>query len=151
MGLSMSESESESHLVESIRVALERGARIRPAVGGFPYLAETLRRAGVERIHCCVPAMATTYVTARGAAIMPGSPLVHDAVALARFDRDALVAALRADQAGHTTYPEFAAAAWRAGVLAYEVDLAARTCTYRSAQGETYVESYAAVEIDDAA
>lgn len=140
-----------NELVETIRRALAHGARSRPVVGGFPFLAEALRRAGVERIHCFLPTLATVYVTARGEAVLPGTALVHDAAVIARFDRDALVAALRADQEGKTTYPEFAAAAWRAGVLGYDVDLAARTCTYRSARGESYVESYRSVEIDDAA
>ena len=58
------------------------------------------------------------------------------------------VAALRADQQGLSTFPEFVAAAWRAGVLSWTVDLVARTCTYRSASGrESYVESYPAVEL----
>ena len=49
-----------------------------------------------------------------------------------------------------TTYPEFVASAWRAGVLSYEVDLAARTCAYRSASGRSYLEHYPAVDVDDA-
>lgn len=63
------------------------------------------------------------------------------------FDRTALVAALRAGQAGQTSFREFAAAAWPAGVLRYLVDLDNRTCTYFGLQDQTYVEHYAAVEV----
>jgi len=34
---------------------------------------------------------------------------------------------------------------WRAGVVRFEVDTAARTCRYFGAHGERYVESYPAV------
>jgi uncharacterized protein YbcV (DUF1398 family) len=63
------------------------------------------------------------------------------------FDRDALVAALRADQAGKIAFPEFLAASWRAGVVRYDVDFAARTVSYFGAHGEEYVEAYPAVEV----
>ena len=77
-----------------------------------------------------------------------GAPVVTGSAMVAPFDRDALIAALRADQQGLSTFPEFVTAAWRAGVLSWTVDLVARTCTYRSASGrESYVESYPAVEL----
>jgi uncharacterized protein YbcV (DUF1398 family) len=41
-----------------------------------------------------------------------------------------LVRALREDQAGHTTFPQFLEAAWRAGVVRYDVDFEARTVSY---------------------
>ena len=63
------------------------------------------------------------------------------------FDRDALVAALRADQAGKATFPEFLAASWRAGVVRYDGDFAARTVCYFGAHGEECVEAYPAVEV----
>jgi uncharacterized protein YbcV (DUF1398 family) len=63
------------------------------------------------------------------------------------FSRDALITALRTDQAGNSTFPEFLIATWRAGVVRYDVDFAARTCTYYGAGEEEYVESYPAVEV----
>jgi uncharacterized protein YbcV (DUF1398 family) len=63
------------------------------------------------------------------------------------FDREALIAALRADQAGKTTFPEFLAASWRAGVVRYDVDFAARTVSYFGAHDEAYVEAYPAVAV----
>ena len=67
------------------------------------------------------------------------------------FDRTALITALRTDQAGESTFPEFLASAWNAGVLRYEVDFAERTCTYYGANDEHYVESYPAVNVAVAA
>jgi uncharacterized protein YbcV (DUF1398 family) len=63
------------------------------------------------------------------------------------FDRDAVIDAIRADQAGHTTFPEFLAAIWTAGVTGYVADLDQRTVTYNGIDNATYVESYPAVEI----
>lgn len=138
----------EDDPVAIVEAALRRGRRLRPEVGGFPWLAEALRRAGVERFEFVVPSMTTVYVTARGDVVEQGTPVVDGAARVARFDREELIAALRRDQAGRSTFPEFVAAAWRAGVLSWTVDLAARTCTYRSASGgEGYVETYPAVEI----
>jgi uncharacterized protein YbcV (DUF1398 family) len=78
---------------------------------------------------------------------MLGAPLVSDAVDVPAFDRDALIAALRADQAGVSTFPEFLEASWRAGVVRYDVDFAARTVAYLSCNGEEYIEAYPAVQI----
>ncbi len=135
--------------IEQLSSALERGFRIRPQVGGFPYLAEALRSADVSAIHCIVPSMTTVYVMPTGSVVQQGSPQVSGLADVAAFDAGTLVTALRADQAGSSTYPDFMAATWRAGVVSYDVDLAARTCTYRSATGEQYVEDYPAVDLPD--
>jgi uncharacterized protein YbcV (DUF1398 family) len=65
------------------------------------------------------------------------------------FNQDALIVALRIDQAGESSFPEFLQAAWRAGVVRYDVDFAARTVAYYGCNREEYVESYPAVEIDE--
>ena len=79
---------------------------------------------------------------------MQGTPLVTGAVDVPTFDREALIRALRTDQKGESTFPEFLAASWRAGVVRYDVDFAARTVTYCGSNGEQYVEDYPAVDID---
>jgi uncharacterized protein YbcV (DUF1398 family) len=38
-----------SKAIENLEAAQRQAMAIRPKVGGFPYLAETLRRAGVTR------------------------------------------------------------------------------------------------------
>jgi len=63
------------------------------------------------------------------------------------FDREALVKALREDQAGRTTFPQFLEAAWRAGVIEYDVDFEARRVSYYGYLGEEYVEEYPAVDV----
>ena len=121
-----------------------------PAVQGFPYLAEALRQAGVRRNEWHLPAMQSLYTLDASAVMDQGAPLVSGVGDVPRFDREALVDALRADQAGHTTCPEFAMAAWRAGVVRYVVDLDNRTCTYfgvNDAADESYVESYPGVSL----
>jgi uncharacterized protein YbcV (DUF1398 family) len=64
-----------------------------------------------------------------------------------RFDREGLITALRTDQAGQSTFPEFLNASWHAGVIRYDVDFAGRTCTYYGAADEEYIESYPAVDV----
>jgi uncharacterized protein YbcV (DUF1398 family) len=76
-----------------------------------------------------------------------GTPLITDLADVPPFNLDALIAALKTDQAGKSSFPEFLMASWRAGVIRYEVDLVARTCTYHGVGDEQYVEPYSAVEI----
>lgn len=136
-----------SKAIENLEAAQRRAMAIRPQVGGFPYLAETLRRAGVSKNVWFLPACQSLYLTEYGPVVSQGTPLVSGTVDVPRFDRDALIAALRTDQAGKSTFPEFLAASWRAGVVRYDADFAARKVSYYGSQGEEYVEDYPAVEI----
>ena len=76
-----------------------------------------------------------------------GTPLVSGTADVPPFNREALIAALRTDQAGNSTFPEFLAASWRAGVVRYDVDFAAQTVAYYGCNGEEYVEAYPAIDI----
>jgi len=136
-----------SKAIENLQAALQRGMSGRPKVGGFPYLAETLRLAGVKRNLWYLPACESLYVTELGAVVMSGTPLASGMVDVPPFDRAALIAALRADQAGNSTFPEFLAATWRAGIVRYDVDFAGRKVAYYGARGEEYVEDYPAVQV----
>lgn len=78
---------------------------------------------------------------------MQGVPLVSGTTDVPTFDRDALIRALRLDQAGESTFPEFLQASWRAGVVRYDVDFTARTVAYLGCNGEEYIESYPAVDL----
>jgi uncharacterized protein YbcV (DUF1398 family) len=133
--------------IENLQSAQQRAMAGRPEVGGFPYLAETLRRAGVTRNIWSLPSCQSLYLTEKGSVVFQGSPLVTGMADVPPFSRDALITALRTDQAGNSTFPEFLIATWRAGVVKYDVDFAARTCTYYGAGEEEYVESYPAVEV----
>jgi uncharacterized protein YbcV (DUF1398 family) len=46
-----------SKAIENLDAAFQRATAIRAKVGGFPYLAETLRLAGVTRNIWCLPRM----------------------------------------------------------------------------------------------
>ncbi len=137
-----------STAIDNLQAAQKKAMAGRPKVGGFPYLAETLRRAGVTRNIWFLPACQSLYLTNDGPVVTLASPLVSDIADVPRFNPDALIAALRTDQAGKSTFPEFLAATWRAGVVRYDVDFAARTCAYYGCNGEEYLENYPAVEVE---
>jgi uncharacterized protein YbcV (DUF1398 family) len=137
-----------STAIENLQAAQQRAMAGRPKVGGFPYLAETLRRAGVTRNLWFLPACQSLYLTRDGPVVTQGAPLLSGAVDVPAFDQEALIGALRTDQAGKSTFPEFLAACWRAGVVRYEVDFAARSVSYYGCLGEAYVEEYPGVPIE---
>lgn len=136
-----------SKAIANVQAAQQRALANRPKVGGFPYLAETLRRAGVIRSMWFLPACESLYLTDAGAVVMQGTPLLTGAADVPHFDQKALITALRTDQAGESTFPQFLDASWRAGVVRYEVDLDQRTVTYYGCNEETYAEHYPPVEI----
>lgn len=136
-----------SKSIENLKSAQQRAMAGRPKVGGFPYLAETLRRAGVTRNLWSLPACQSLYLTEEGPVMMQGTSLVVGMVDVPRFDRDALIVALRTDQAGESAFPEFLMAAWKAGVVSYDVDFVARNVTYYGASEKSYVESYPAAKV----
>ena len=134
--------------VENLRAAQQRAMAGRPKVGGFPYLAETLRRAGVTRNVWTLPACQSLYLTNDGPVVALGEPLSTGMEDAPPFGREDLIEALRTDQRGESSFPEFLAATWRAGVVRYEVDFVARVVTYYGCLGEEYAEEYPAVTVD---
>lgn len=137
-----------SKAIETLQAAQKRAMAGRPKVGGFPYLAETLRRAGVRRNQWFLPSCQSLYLTQKGPVVTQGAPLVSGTADVPAFDRDALIRALRTDQAGESSFPEFLLASLQAGVVRYDVDLDARTVTYYGCDGEEYVEAYPAANVD---
>ena len=134
-----------SKAIDNLTEAMEFAGANRPRVGGFPYLAEVLRKAGVTRNVWSLPSCQSLYLTQEGPVIMQGDPLIHGAVDVPTFDEEALIKALRIDQAGESTFTEFLSASWRAGVVRYDVDLEERTVAYQGCNGEEYIEAYPAV------
>ncbi|MGH8689112.1 MAG: DUF1398 domain-containing protein [Burkholderiales bacterium] len=135
-----------SKAVENLQSAQRRAMAGRPKVGGFPYLAETLRNAGVTRNLGSLPSCQSLYLTEQGPVVMQGTPLITGIADVPQLDHDALITALRTDQAGQSTFPEFLMATWKAGVVSYDVDFIARTVSYYGSSGERYVESYPAAK-----
>jgi len=101
-----------SHAMDNLQAALQRAMAGRPQVGGFPYLAETLRRAGVQCNHWFLPVCQSLQLTAAGPVVSQGTPLLSGTADVPKFNRDALIAALRTDQAGRST---FRSSCWLAG------------------------------------
>jgi Zinc-binding dehydrogenase len=63
-----------SKAVENLQAAQKRAMAGRPKVGGFPYLAETLRRAGVTRNLWSLPFCQSLYLTSDGPVVMVLTP-----------------------------------------------------------------------------
>jgi uncharacterized protein YbcV (DUF1398 family) len=116
-----------SKAIDTLMEAMQAAMAGRPRVGGFPYLAEVLRKAGVTRNVWSLPSCQSLYLTEKGPVVLQGAPLVNGAVDVPAFDEGALIKALRVDQAGASTFSEFLDATWQAGVVRYDVDLEART------------------------
>jgi uncharacterized protein YbcV (DUF1398 family) len=137
-----------SKAIDNLMAAQRRAMAGRPKIGGFPYLAETLRRAGVTRNLWFLPACESLYLTGEGPVVTQGTPLASGTMDVPVFDREALIRALRTDQAGESTFPEFLSASWRAGVVRYDVDFITRKVAYYGCNEEEYIEAYPAVEVD---
>ncbi len=136
-------------MFENLVAPQRKAMMIRPKVGGgFPCLAETLRRAGVSRNFWFPPACQSLFLTNDRLVVTQGTPLVTGTMDVPPFNREAPISALRTDQTGGSTFAEFLAASWRAGVVRYDVDFTAQTAAYYGCNGEEYVEAYPVVEID---
>ena len=133
------------NLIEAQKFAIS----IRPKIGGFPYLAEALRAAGVTKNLWSLPSCQSVYFTKLGTVVQQGTPLIAGTSSIAPFNQEALIKALRIDQAGQGTFPEFLKHSWEAGVISYEVDFENRTVTYYGSNRESYVEEYPAVKLNN--
>lgn len=136
-----------SKAVEHLLKAQQHAMSIRPRVGGFPYLAEVLRKAGVTQNIWNLPSCQSIYLTEHGSVVSQTTPLVSTTVDIPSFDREALIKAIRIDQAGQSSFPEFLKSSWEAGVVSYVVDFEKRVVNYYGVLGESYSENYPAVEI----
>ncbi|MBS0351864.1 MAG: DUF1398 family protein [Proteobacteria bacterium] len=136
-----------SQAIENLIAAQQRAMSIRPKVGGFPYLAETLRLAGVTRNIWSLPSCQSIYFSKLGAVVSQGTPLITNMAEVPKFNQEALIQALRVDQAGASTFPEFLKSIWEAGIVSYDVDFEQRQVSYFGILGELYVEVYPAVKL----
>ena len=134
-------------ITEKLMEAQKYAMSIRPKVGGFPVLAEVLRQAGVQMNRWSLPSCQSVYLMKEGAVVQQGAPLVTGTHDIPNFDRKALIAAIRTDQEGRSTFPEFLQAAWKAGVIGYDADFIGRKVIYYGATGESYLEEYPAVDL----
>jgi uncharacterized protein YbcV (DUF1398 family) len=136
-----------SRATDNLEQAQRKAIHLRPTVGGFPVLAEVLRQAGVQRNLWYLPSAQSVYITELGPVVIQGQPLTTGTLDVPSFNEEALVRALRSDQAGETSLPEFLLASWEAGVVSYDVNFEARTVTYYGVENESYTEAYDAVTV----
>ena len=136
-----------SDLTQKITEAVKYDMSIRPKVGGFPILAEALRSAGVNTNRWTLPSCQSVCITDSGSVVQQGNPLVSGMYEIPKFDREALIKAIRVDQQGESTFMEFLNAAWQAGTVGYDVDFRGRKVLYYGVNGESYLEEYPAVEL----
>jgi uncharacterized protein YbcV (DUF1398 family) len=134
--------------VERLQAAFARAAAIRPAVGGFPVLAEVLRAAGVERNEWHLPAAQSRYDMRDGTVLIQQlTPLTDGITVVPAFNRDELIRVLRADQAGETAFRAFLEGSWRAGVVRYVVEFDEHRVLYYGGTGDVYEESYSPIDV----
>lgn len=82
-----------------------------------------------------------------GAVVNQGTPLITGMTEIPAFNKADLITALRTDQEGRSTFPEFLLATWKAGVVRYDVDFFAHKVTYFGADDQSYEESYPLVDV----
>jgi uncharacterized protein YbcV (DUF1398 family) len=58
-----------SKAIENLEAAQRKAMAIRPKVGGFPYLAEALRQAGVTRNIWSLPSAQSLFITKEGSVV----------------------------------------------------------------------------------
>lgn len=137
-------------LVQKLIVAQDYAMRIRPRVGGFPVLAEVLRKNGIIKNRWMLPSCQSVFYFnddfEHGVVVQQGTPLVMGMHAVHRFNKEALIQAIRADQNGLSSFPEFLKSAWAAGVIEYEVDFIERKVVYSGING-VYIEEYPVSEM----
>lgn len=137
-----------TNVIEKLQTAQRYAMANRPKIGGFPYLAECLRKAGVQSNSWELPSCQSIYIMDDRTIVSQGTPLITGMAEVPAFNKEALIAALKADQSGESTFPEFLEKTWKAGVVKYHVDFFKRVVTYCGANNENYQESYPAVEIE---
>lgn len=136
-------------LLNKLKNAMSKSEKVRPKVGGFPYLAECLREEGFTKNIWYLPSGDSFYFTEDDSLVIPGTPLVENITTYPSYSKDKLISALRIDQNGQTTFPEFLSNTWQSGIVKYEVNFIERYVVYYGAADEEYKETYPSVNLND--
>src|SRR5476651_1292678 len=115
-----------SKTTNALQTAQQKAMSNRPKVGGFPHLAEVLRQAGIKKNVWSLPSCQSIYFMEDGVVVQQGTPLIEGTTDIPQFDKKALIKALRTDQAGESSFPEFLKSTWEAGVIWYQADFEKR-------------------------
>lgn len=84
-----------SKAIKNLMEAQKYAMSIRPNVGAFPVLAETLRQAGVTRNLWSLPSCQSIYITKLGTVVQPSEPLITQTSEVPAFSEKALILAGR--------------------------------------------------------
>ena len=110
----------------------------------YPQFVQVLIDAGVTSYHVDVASHAISFLCgADEIHAERGAPTAQSGARPSSFSKDGLVAAIRENQQGKSTYSVFLERIWAAGVTTYDVDVTGRMITYRGARGETHTERIA--------
>jgi len=98
-----------SRAIENLQAALNQAIASRPKIGGFPHLAETLRRAGVMRNLWFLPACQSLYLTSEGPVMSEalGLSLVSGMADVPVFNREALIGRCGSIKLGRAHFRSF--------------------------------------------
>lgn len=126
----------------TVKQTIEEGAAASHAgTRSFGELVAALAAHGVESYRADYRLGSTTYYMPSGESHTVGLPTPAMPIA-ERFDREAIIAAIRGSQAGQVKYPEFVERSIKAGCVGYVVWIAGRHVTYFGRRGETHVEQF---------
>jgi len=106
-----------SKAIENLHAAQQRAWQSAQGLAAFP-ICRSSATGGRDAQLWFLPACQSLYLTSDGPVVTQGAPLASGTADVPSFDREALIRALRTDQAGESTFPEFLTASWRAGVVA---------------------------------
>ncbi|MGM9886945.1 MAG: DUF1398 domain-containing protein [Lactococcus sp.] len=134
--------------IDLIQTAMKKAEKIRPQVGGFPYLAACLHEVGVTKNEWILPAGQSTYWTSEGVLTMLNQGLISQPTDVPSFDEAELKRILKIDQNGESSFPEFLMGCWKAGIVRYVVDFEARKVSYYGTNDEVYAESYPEINVN---
>lgn len=87
-----------SKAIDNLKTAQKLAMDNRPKIGGFPYMAEVLKQAGVKKNVWILPSLQSVYVTDFGPVVNTGTPLVNGMMDVAHFSKDDVIKAIRTDQ-----------------------------------------------------
>ena len=109
----------------------------------FPEVVGRLAAIGCEQYHADFRRQEKTYYMPDGQSEVAALPVEVSGIPSSFMDH-ALVAALRAIQAGQITYVEFLHRIMAAGCIGYFVNIAGKRAMYFGRNGESYVEVFPA-------
>ena len=109
----------------------------------FPEVVARLAAVGCEQYHADFRRQEKTYYLSDGQSEVQALPVEGPSIP-STFSDHALVAALRAIQAGQITYVEFLRRIMAAGCVGYFVNIAGKRAIYFGRNGESYLEVFPA-------